>query len=670
MGCTPSEPAASAEHGERWPACTCRRSLLDRSEEPPEVAVDTSESVPPSAAAPSRARFSSRESRARYSSKGSASRYSSKASGSGAEEQQILEQLPTSESLSAPSIAELAEHLAEQLADPSMARFGNSSQDSPTGPASPQSTQYSPASRQHADNVCMSTYGESSAPPSARSHVDSISVCSDYQQSPTTPLRRNRRRSITEKTAVVASACLQCIVENPGIVTETYTLEKEVGHGTSGSVCSALVKVSGAHRAVKTIPKEAISKESAMVHEIKIMKTVDQLHVVKLYETFEDSSHLFLVMPFSAHGTLGSRVASQSCMNETETKQSMRQLVSAINYLHRKFIIHRDVKPENVLIHSVAPLNLKLTDFGISRFFKPNQVFTSEVGSPQFMAPEVFRKSYNEVCDIWSCGITMYYMLCGYLPFAGCGSYKEIKSAVLRKKIQFGTVEWVDIAPNTLGFLELLLKKNPRARYTAEQAFHHEWLRVAAKGMPLELTQQIITQLRRFRKENKLKRSSLVVIASMLKSEACTQSHKVFDAIDTDGDGEISVAELQKILKSKKARQRKVPLKMSDNEVVEMFEENADWENDLSDKVCKPFTYTEFCAATFDRKRWITKALGKAAFNLFDKDGDGRVSMAELACGQLLGHLSMEELAETLEALDANGDGFLDFQEFQAMLLQ
>merc|ERR1719316_768233 len=105
---------------------------------------------------------------------------------------------------------------------------------------------------------------------------------------------------------------------------------------------------------------------------------------------------------------------------------------------------------------------------------------------------------------------------------------------------------------------------------------------------------------------------------------------------------------------------------MKDAELVKMFE-NANGTGSVNedDDGAKPFSYTEFIAATFDRKACITKAICKAAFACYDKDGDGKISMAELACGELLGHLSMEEMAITLEDLDTNGDCYIDFEEFR-----
>jgi calcium-dependent protein kinase len=480
----------------------------------------------------------------------------------------------------------------------------------------------------------------------------------------------DKRTAITGQTAGTVSGAFQCIIENQGEIGNFYNWKKTLlGKGTFGSVRIAAVKASGAKRAVKTIEKKDLKNSVALTREIKVLKLIDHLHIVKLYETFEDDEKLYLVMALSTHGHLAKYVANKGQLSVARTRTAMRDLVSAINYLHYNGIIHRDVKPENVLIHEEYPLSLRLTDFGIARRAQPNQVFTSVVGSPSFMAPEVFKKKYTLTCDVWGYGISMYYLLCGYLPFTG-ESIEEIKNKILKEPLTYESKEWVDVDQATLGFLDLMTKKNPRVRYTADQTFHHDWLRQGdSKGKEsassAEVTADMIKNLRNFRKGNKLKRSALIVIASMLKTNDVREAHEVFVSCDINGDGQISMAEMRQSLEKK----------VGEEEVQQMFEHdlsegpassNLDDEEDAG---AKPFAYTEFIAATFNRKKYITKSISKAAFAAYDKDGDGRISMAELAQGQLLGHLSMEEMAQTLEDLDGNGDCFIDLQEFREMLL-
>lgn len=98
----------------------------------------------------------------------------------------------------------------------------------------------------------------------------------------------------------------------------------------------------------------------------------------------------------------------------------MRQILLAVVYCHTQNIVHRDLKPENILFESLKPdSNLKVIDFGTSRKFNTNSRMKKTLGTPYYIAPEVLKQEYNEKCDIWSLGVVLYMLLCGYVPFSG-----------------------------------------------------------------------------------------------------------------------------------------------------------------------------------------------------------------------------------------------------------
>ena len=100
----------------------------------------------------------------------------------------------------------------------------------------------------------------------------------------------------------------------------------------------------------------------------------------------------------------------------------MRQVLGAVNYVHKRNIVHRDLKPENLLVdenRSSRDIHIKVIDFGTSRTFDPKRKMKEQLGTPYYIAPEVLRKKYNQKCDIWSLGVIMYVLFCGYPPFGG-----------------------------------------------------------------------------------------------------------------------------------------------------------------------------------------------------------------------------------------------------------
>lgn len=112
-------------------------------------------------------------------------------------------------------------------------------------------------------------------------------------------------------------------------------------------------------------------------------------------------------------------------------------MLSAINYCHHNKIVHRDLKPENLLLESQAEdAPIKIIDFGTSQFFRTNKKMHKRYGTPYYIAPEVISRSYNEKCDVWSCGVILYILLCGYPPFAG-NNDEEIMERVSRGCFSF-----------------------------------------------------------------------------------------------------------------------------------------------------------------------------------------------------------------------------------------
>ncbi len=169
------------------------------------------------------------------------------------------------------------------------------------------------------------------------------------------------------------------------------------------------------------------------------IRTQDHPNIVKLYEFFGDSKYYYLVTEFVEGGELFDELQRRKVFSEQTAANIMRQLLSAIVYCHERKIAHRDLKPENILIESSSAndrMNIKVIDFGTAEAFSPNSKLRQTMGTPYYIAPEVLLKSYNEKCDVWSCGVIMYILLSGFPPFNG-RTDEEIMKAVKRTKFSF-----------------------------------------------------------------------------------------------------------------------------------------------------------------------------------------------------------------------------------------
>lgn len=478
-----------------------------------------------------------------------------------------------------------------------------------------------------------------------------------------TPKRRAwKRLSITETMPVSPSSALQIVINNPGKLESFYSLDKGkiLGKGSFGVVKRAYVSATMAQRAVKFIAIERMKEKlNVLKQEIEIMKMVDHPNIIMLYEIFEDQQYLCLVMELCSGGSLLSRLKFSGHFSEEHTAMAMRQILRAVFYLHRNWICHRDLKAENVLVSTGEVLDktlLKVSDFGLSCPFRPKQVLTEKVGTLTHMSPEVLDRKYTQSCDVWACGIIMYNLICGNLPF---GKEEEIK----RCHIAF-TKYWCDASQDAVVFVKKLLSRAPQ-RPSAKNALQDNFI---LKNLPTQTEfparYGLLDELKTFRSQNRLKRAALTTIASLLNDDHVKAARDLFISMDHDGDGQISVAEVEKELRVLK-EQGIMDKDMNRREVERVF---RDWDTDNSGAMLKDFSYTEFLAATFCRKTCLTDAVCREAFNTLDKNKDGLLDLNELHTGRMLGHVDMEELKETLEDLDQNGDSLLDCNEFITML--
>ncbi|CAJ1426755.1 unnamed protein product [Effrenium voratum] len=487
-----------------------------------------------------------------------------------------------------------------------------------------------------------------------------MSVYSDASNASTRSSHRHhcQRLKLVETMGHVPSAALQLVINNPCALDSVYLVEKPIGKGAFGIVRFARVRATGAKRAIKTISKEMMKENTAALKlEIEIMKMLDHPCIVMLFEVFEDED-VHLSMELCSGGCLTDRVkaASKNHLPHDELPAVMRQILSAVFYLHEKNIIHRDLKSDNILtkVGASEPLgrtSLKVSDFGLSRIVEDGEYLSSSAGTPSHMAPEVYEKRANHKVDIWSCGVMLYYLACGDLPFKN-------ENETCRARYRMTTSAWASADPNLGTFLSLLLCKRPSLRYSARRALRDDYLHrpkscVRRKGL--------LEDMREFRSHNKFKRSVICTAVYMLPESQIAELRELFISLDIDGDGVISSADLK--------RAGSLAIGMDDNPVgsqqVRAVCRVADKYDSFSSK---PFSFTEFVAAAIDPEAYLNTKVLRATFNCFDRDGDGSISLSELSNGRLLGALSLEELHEIMTWCDEDGNMQIEFKEFEDMM--
>ncbi|CAL8377488.1 unnamed protein product [Boreogadus saida] len=214
-----------------------------------------------------------------------------------------------------------------------------------------------------------------------------------------------------------------------------YRLLKTIGKGNFAKVKLARHILTGKEVAVKIIDKTQLNSSSLqkLFREVRIMKMLNHPNIVKLFEVIETEKTLYLVMEYASGGEVFDYLVAHGRMKEKEARAKFRQIVSAVQYCHQKFIVHRDLKAENLLLD--ADMNIKIADFGFSNEFTLGNKLDTFCGSPPYAAPELFQgKKYDgpEV-DVWSLGVILYTLVSGSLPFDG-QNLKELRERVLRGK--------------------------------------------------------------------------------------------------------------------------------------------------------------------------------------------------------------------------------------------
>ncbi|CAI7904157.1 unnamed protein product [Closterium sp. NIES-53] len=214
----------------------------------------------------------------------------------------------------------------------------------------------------------------------------------------------------------------------------------------------------------KECPEDAedVRKEVQLMQQLR-----GHPNIIDLYETFEDSKHVHLVMEICKGGELFDRIKLRGQYSERSAALVCQTLVEALLYCHSNGIAHRDVKPENILlIHKDDDTNIKVIDFGVATRFRHGEPLTEFVGTPYYMAPEVLTGSYGPESDIWSAGIVLYIMLCGFPPF-WAASNEGIFDAIRRKEVQFKSAKWRTVTEDAKELIRRILVKDPRKRISA-----------------------------------------------------------------------------------------------------------------------------------------------------------------------------------------------------------
>ncbi|XP_010275074.1 PREDICTED: CBL-interacting serine/threonine-protein kinase 23-like isoform X4 [Nelumbo nucifera] len=261
-----------------------------------------------------------------------------------------------------------------------------------------------------------------------------------------------------------------------------YDLGRTLGEGTFAKVKFARNAETGENVAIKILDKEKVLKHKMVgqiKREISTMKLIRHPNVIRMYEVMASKTKIYIVLEFVNGGELFDKIASHGRLKEDEARKYFQQLINAVDYCHSRGVFHRDLKPENLLLDANGIL--KVSDFGLSAL--PQQVredglLHTTCGTPNYVAPEVINnKGYDGAkADLWSCGVILFVLMAGYLPFEDSNLMQLYKKIF---KADFNCPSWFSTSAKKL--IKRILDPNPATRISISEVIENEWFKKGYK---------------------------------------------------------------------------------------------------------------------------------------------------------------------------------------------
>lgn len=262
-------------------------------------------------------------------------------------------------------------------------------------------------------------------------------------------------------------------MDNQGL--NDYQILSAIGIGGFATVYCAQHNITKTKVALKVMNKNPNNPDGMtyekMMKEIDIMKKVKHPFIAQYFETIETDDYIYIVQEFAKNGTLLDVINQKGPFSEQEAARIFAQLALAIQYLHKELhIAHRDIKAENILFDGFN--NIRLIDFGLSHFDADQEIMKTQCGSPTYAAPEVIIGiEYTYSCDIWSLGVVLFAMICGYLPFVD-ENMQRLMQKIIYKEVEFPPY----ISNEAQNLISLLLAKKYKTRITIDEVLQHPFI--------------------------------------------------------------------------------------------------------------------------------------------------------------------------------------------------
>ncbi|KAL3694157.1 hypothetical protein R1sor_007808 [Riccia sorocarpa] len=273
-----------------------------------------------------------------------------------------------------------------------------------------------------------------------------------------------------------------------------YVVTQQIGSGSFAVVWKARHKLRGNEVAIKEIATEKLNPklQESLLSEIAILKKTNHPNIIRLHEIVEAPNRIFLVLEYCTGGDLAAYIQRHGRVSETVARHFMQQLGAGLQALRSNHLIHRDLKPQNLLLSTDdRGAVLKIADFGFARSLQPQGMAETICGSPLYMAPEILqRQKYDAKADLWSVGAILYQLVCGRPPFHGNSHVQLLLNIVRTNEIKFPDGVLAELHSDCVDMIRKLLRRNPVERLGFEEFFNHKFMHPVRpnsdRGSPLQ----------------------------------------------------------------------------------------------------------------------------------------------------------------------------------------
>ena len=441
---------------------------------------------------------------------------------------------------------------------------------------------------------------------------------------------------------------------------EVYQKLYLIGEGSFGSVIKVKHLLTGSIRAMKIINKESLVDGSdcdAFLQEINILRSLDHPNVIKIFEYFSDDFFIYVVTEFCPT-SLSERFKESEKMHEDIVRSVMKQIISAITYLHFKKIIHGDIKLENILCNYGNKIEIKVIDFGCSQFIRNGDKLQFLSGTTYYMAPEVIKENWDEKSDIWSCGVLMYILLTGSFPFKGIEE-EQIANNILSHNYKIRQNEFAGVSAEAIDLIIKMLEYDPKIRIKAKDCLSHPFFVKGREKTAVQAKKDINDVFEKLKDYNQVEKFKQCILAWLVHNLASDnevdKAKKMFALFDRNNDGRISSKELQ-------AAYEKYGNLADSTNLFKIASENLGQKGYIE--------FEEFLRATVDKEALINEKNLQYLFKELDTGKTGELNteqISKLICGE--NKMAKELVEKVMMEVNKSNEDTLTFEDLKEIMM-